>query len=381
MSKFNFIAKKHIAFIISAVLLLVGIVSFVISGFNLGVDFVGGAKVSVTFEKEPDDKQLAAIEEEVKHLVGADKVMDVAKSSADKKTVIVTVSSLGSFDKDVAKALANVYDVSEAAVGSRIVNSEDSTTYFTFKLNPDNQVGKADVKEALDALIEGDSEVFESLKTSDESVTVYYNSTSYEQLIVDSVDDLNGLKVVEQEINTISKNRASAQTKVALWAAVFAIVLMFIYIAIRFAQFSSALAAVVCLFFNLFVMFAFYSVFGWELTLDIIPACLTILGYSINATIVIFDRIRENLKQDANFNVAANSGVHSTMLRSLNTTITTLITIVLVYILGVESIRAFALPLIIGIVAGLFSSVFLAAPLWGVFKGKDNTLAEIAEAM
>jgi preprotein translocase subunit SecF len=98
----------------------------------------------------------------------------------------------------------------------------------------------------------------------------------------------------------------------------------------------------------------------------LIAACLTILGYSINATIVVFDRVRENNNKFklASFEDNANLAVNQTLARSINTTITTLLTIGMVYILGVDSIKNFALPIIVGIIAGVFSSVFLGAPLW-----------------
>ena len=115
-----------------------------------------------------------------------------------------------------------------------------------------------------------------------------------------------------------------------------------------------------------------------------IAALLTILGYSINATIVIFDRIRENRKKLSNtdFATVVNVSIKQTFLRSLNTTITTFITITLVFILGVASIRQFALPLMVGILAGMFSSVCLAGNAWLLLtkvirtRKQKNTAAE-----
>ena len=102
-----------------------------------------------------------------------------------------------------------------------------------------------------------------------------------------------------------------------------------------------------------------------------IAAILTIVGYSINATIVVFDRVRENkAKAEAGveFSDVVNKSVHETFGRSINTTITTLLTIGMIYILGVESIQQFALPLIVGIVAGLFSSVFMSGMIWNALS-------------
>lgn len=369
MKNYNFLTNKKVAFIISAVLLIAGLASFIIMGFNFGVDFTGGSKITMQLENKPVDTDLDKFEEIVKAEVGEDNFVSLIKSSANPKTVIATIKSVESFDNRVRGVLASLYGVTKEDIGDKNLSTDDEYAYFTFASNA--EVKEDALKAELDKLNEdAEDGVFKSVSAKDGSVTVNYYSTSIEQKIINKISATN--KVVEEDISTISKNRAAAQTKTALIAAVVAIVLMLVYITFRFKQIASGLSSVICLFFNLFIMFFFYAIFRWEMTLDIIPACLTILGYSINATIVIFDRIRENLKDAPSFEAAADSGVHSTLLRSINTTITTLITIILVYILGVESIKAFALPLIIGIIAGLFSSVFLSAPLWAVLKKKDG---------
>ncbi len=173
--------------------------------------------------------------------------------------------------------------------------------------------------------------------------------------------DLSG-----KSIDTISPTIGSSLAKKALLAVGIAVVLMLVYISIRF-ELASGIAAVICLSHDLFVMFAIYSLFQIPINSNIIAALLTILGYSINATIIVFDRVRENRNKDKDgkdFAEIVNNGIHDTLGRSVNTTITTLLTIGMIYLLGVDSIKDFALPLIIGIVAGLFSSVFLSGMLW-----------------
>ncbi|MBQ3230784.1 MAG: protein translocase subunit SecF, partial [Clostridia bacterium] len=135
-------------------------------------------------------------------------------------------------------------------------------------------------------------------------------------------------------------------------------------------ELNSGIAAVCCLTHDLLVMLVLYSVLGIAVNTNIIAALLTILGYSINATIVVFDRIRENkMKADGvEFGETVNFSIHETLGRSINTTITTLLTIGMIYIFGVDSIKNFALPLIIGIVAGLFSSVFMSGMLWNALN-------------
>ncbi len=149
-----------------------------------------------------------------------------------------------------------------------------------------------------------------------------------------------------------------------------AVVLMLLYITIRFSL-KSGIAAVLCLCHDLFLMFSAYSILQLPMNSNVIAALLTILGYSINATIIVFDRVRENLKKNPNapFDYNVNLSINQTLMRSVNTTITTLLTIVMIYIFGVTSIREFILPLIVGILAGLYSSVCLAGNFWSLFEG------------
>lgn len=151
----------------------------------------------------------------------------------------------------------------------------------------------------------------------------------------------------------------------ALKAALIACLLMLVYISIRF-EFYTGASAVICLLHDVLIMLSFYSIFRVPMNANFIAAMLTIIGYSINNTIVIFARIRENRGkvQRSNLGALVNTSVKQTLRRSLFTTVTTLIPVVFLYILGVDSIREFALPLMVGLIAGTFSSVLLAGPIW-----------------
>ncbi len=151
----------------------------------------------------------------------------------------------------------------------------------------------------------------------------------------------------------------------AIISALLAILLMLVYIAIRFSV-KSGVAAVVALAHDVLVVIGAYVVFRIPVNMTFIAVVLTILGYSINATIVIFDRIRENRKilKKTSFEDVANKSIWQTVTRSINTTITTLLPVVFIAIFGVTSIRNFAIPLIVGLVAGLYSSVFISGPVW-----------------
>ena len=144
---------------------------------------------------------------------------------------------------------------------------------------------------------------------------------------------------------------------------------MLIYITVRF-EILSGCAAVCALAHDVLVMLSVYAILGLPINTSFIAAMLTIVGYSINATIVQFDRIRENVKMSSKSKFAdlVNKSVWQTMARSLFTTFTTFVVILVLYIMGVQSIKEFALPIMIGLLAGTWSSVFLAGNFWVFFK-------------
>ncbi len=288
MSKFHFIKNKKITIAIVAVVILVGLASFVIRGFNIDIDFSGGTEIQIDLGTKVTDEVCDKVNDIIAKEIGKDYVSSTTKSAADDNTAIIRT-------------------------GTAALNNEQT-----------------------DKLLKSLTEAFPKI-------------------------DLDG-----NSIDTISPTIGSSLAKKALLSVAIAVVLMLVYIWIRF-ELASGIAAVVCLSHDLFAMFAIYSLFQIPINSNIIAALLTILGYSINATIIVFDRVRENKKKDKDgkeFGEIVNGSVHDTLGRSINTTITTLLTIGMIYLLGVDSIKDFALPLIIGIVAGLFSSVFLSGMLW-----------------
>ncbi len=159
----------------------------------------------------------------------------------------------------------------------------------------------------------------------------------------------------------------------ALKAIGLAVVLMLAYIWFRFELYSG-ISAVLALCHDVIIIIAFYAIFQFPVNSTFIAAILTILGYSINATIVVFDRVRENLTlmRNYSFESVVNKSIWQTLARSINTSVTTLLTLICLYVLGVTSIKQFVLPLIIGVVCGTFSSVFMAGNFWVMLKGKNK---------
>lgn len=148
-------------------------------------------------------------------------------------------------------------------------------------------------------------------------------------------------------------------------ALVIAIFLMMAYITIRF-EWRFALAGIIALFHDVLVVLAFFSIFQWEVNSSFVAAILTIFGYSINDTIVVFDRIRENIgriKREQLANVV-NKSINATLRRSIYTSTSTLLPLLAVFLFGGETTRYFVLAIIIGIISGTYSSTLNASPLW-----------------
>jgi len=173
-------------------------------------------------------------------------------------------------------------------------------------------------------------------------------------------------------IDTVSPSIGAEVAQSAVIACIVAVALMLAYITFRF-EFFFGLTAVIALVHDLIIVLGVYSLFQIQVNSPFIAAMLTILGYSINDTIVVFDRIRENRNRFGKFDYVplVDTSISQTLQRSINTSLTTLLAIGSIYVLGVQSIRDFALPLIVGIISGTYSSIFIASTLWVKIKEKQ----------
>lgn len=155
----------------------------------------------------------------------------------------------------------------------------------------------------------------------------------------------------------------------ALVAILLASLGMFVYIIFRF-EVVYGVSSIIALMHDVLVLVSIYALFRVPVNSSFIAAILTIVGYSINDTIVVFDRVRENVKrmEKATYNEIANTSLQQTITRSINTSLTTLLVIGSLYVLGVESIKEFAFPLMAGVIVGTYSSIFIASPIWALYK-------------
>ena len=162
-------------------------------------------------------------------------------------------------------------------------------------------------------------------------------------------------------------------TQTGIYAVLIALVLMLFYIWLRF-EWQFSLGAILALCHDVFLTLGAFSIIGFEFNLSIIAAILTIVGYSMNDTVVIYDRIRENLKRDSEIDLTnlINNSVNETLPRTLKTSVTTLLALIAIYFFGGEILKGFSFALIWGVIIGTYSSIFIASPLILIFNVKRD---------
>ncbi len=328
-SKFNYCKKLKWFLIAPAILILVGIILLCTVGFNLGIDFTGGSTLRVFANSD------GRIENSQSY--------DLSKQDDFNKMQSAIQEVLNDYAK---KNNLDLHD-------------------FEIKVSRTSTSELGDCIEVQYQDLNGDNEHQNSIKNIIREKFGYINQGSH------NYDDT-------VTVSTITATATSELLMNCFIAMLVAMALILIYVGFRF-EFTSGLAAILALFHDLAITTALVLICRIEINASFVAALVTILGYSINNTIIIFDRIRENRKNGrfdiksnslgeiANNNVdIANASVKETMTRSVYTTLTTLVTIALVAIIGVYDIRVFALPIIFGIGAGFYSSVFLTSGLWAI---------------
>ncbi|WP_111685423.1 protein translocase subunit SecDF [Winogradskyella tangerina] len=303
----NFLKKRKIAYAISGVLLAASLGSLFTTGLDQGIDFVGGRTYQVRFEQPVSTEEITTV------------LSDPAVfSSAEVKTI-------GS---------ANQLKI--------------STKYRV----EDNSVeADEDVQQKL----------FEALKPYLPAGMTY---TEFQ-------DGSGEAKIGKMLSSKVSPTIADDIKKSSFWAVLGSLVVVFLYILFRFKRWQFSLGAVAAVFHDVLIVLGIFSLtwkfmpFSMEIDQAFIAAILTVIGYSLNDTVVVFDRIREFLNEHTSweFGKTINASLNSTLSRTLNTSVTTLVVLLAMFIFGAESLRGLLFALIVGVVVGTYSSMFIATPL------------------
>ena len=223
--------------------------------------------------------------------------------------------------------------------------------------------------------VTGDNEITFQTVSGTNQVVIKTNELSLEkrtelnEAIAAAYENVDASEITAENISSTISGEMRAN---AIRAVIIAVIAMLLYIWLRFRNIRFASSAVLALIHDLLIVLAFYTIFRLTVSSTFIAVMLTILGYSINATIVIFDRIRENIHVmgTSDLKNVVNTSISQTLTRSIYSTLTTFITIFVLFIMGVPAIREFALPIIIGLIAGTYSSVCLTGAMWYLMSKK-----------
>lgn len=361
MSNFSFTKNRKIFFIIVAVVFVIGIGSFIFRGFNVDIDFVGGTTIQLDMNRQLTVADLDQIKASINAMEIGD-APDKLYYSEPEEEIDTDVSD--TVEADTVEADTVEADTVEADTVEADTDVADTAADEEAASNENGDLPTIVVKPQVSSVQkagDGTHVIIKLMEIDTVTRDALCNILAGEYGL-DLTNDLLGVSNVGASVSSDLRNAAILATMIA-------ILLMLVYISFRF-EVLSGLSAVICLAHDVFVMFAAYSIFQIPLNSTMIAAVLTILGYSINATIIVFDRVRENVRLHSkeSFDDNVDRSIKQTLTRSINTTITTLFTIGMVYILGVDSIKQFALPIIVGIFAGLYSSVCLSGNIWAALK-------------
>ena len=332
---------------IALAVILAGVIVMLTAGMNIGLDFAGGGKLSVRLGE----------------------YMSTHESlRGDIENVITDVIEDNGFSVSSTRWSENDTDgtVLEVGIDYRLNGKKIDAT------NVDEQ------QKFTDAITGTEDDRDNALITLIEKAVNDYSNANLDGEI--ELDESIGFNIV---------NGSTAQKTLtnAIWATLAAVAVILVYIIIRFTV-SSGLSAIIALLHDVLVMLALTAIFQVQVNVTFIAAIITIVGYSINATIVIFDRIRElktldSLKDYTDAQLA-NRAVKDTLGRSILTTITTLVVIVILAIvcevMGVTTMAEFALPIVFGLIAGFYSSVFLSSSIWVYLRKLGNKIKSIKKA-
>ena len=300
----EFLKKRKVAYIVSGAFLVISLGSLFTEGLDQGVDFVGGRTYQVRFDQDVNATEITSA------------LRDVF-GSADAKTF---------------------GDANQLKITTKYKVNETSSEV-------DEEI-RVDLYKALQPYLDG---------------------LTYDEFISDADTKTVGL----MKSYKVSPTIADDIQKASFWAILGSLIVVFLYILLRFKKWQFSLGAVLAVFHDVFIVLGVFSLtykflpFSMEIDQAFIAAILTVIGYSLNDTVIVFDRVREYLAEHTSwdFEKTVNISLSSTLGRTLNTSSTTLVVLLAIFIFGGDSIRGFMFALIVGIVVGTYSSLFIATPL------------------
>ncbi|MBN2400022.1 MAG: protein translocase subunit SecF [Candidatus Aminicenantes bacterium] len=363
--KIKFINKRYFAFALSGLIILAGITVFFTRGFNMGIDFTGGTMIEVSFKDQTPIKQVRSLLDRI-NLGDA----QITRIGSENKFFIKTMASLKKLN---LKNDAELEDIEEYEIVARVIRNGMLDAVETEQL----AAGKID----LNNTAEGEIARFlrdKGLNDEDaqESAKIIIGLRKSETGVIDDFPVLEKAGIKHKvmavlrdstflssftflSVEFVGPQVGQDLRRKATLACIWALIGMLIYIAFRF-KFLYGLSGILTLAHDVLITLSFILFFNIEMSLQVIAAILTIVGYSINDTIVLFDRLRDNLKimRKDNLEIILDKSINETLSRTIITSVTVFLTVVSLFFFGGEVIHPFAFTMLVGVVTGTYSTIY-----------------------
>ena len=376
----DWMGKAKYFYALSAILLLAGWISiFAKGGMYYGIDFKGGTNVDVKFAQPPNIDQLRGALS--KQGLGNSEIQSIGDIGGNSNEVLIFVSQNGANDEALDSSKAQVLAALNATYNSSSGGKPDfnaatpsSVAAYLTQKDPLNLSAAAGdrYQQLAKQILDYRDRALNGLVANFDDLT---KAPSVTPAVVASLRDgfaLGPFAVRNAEI--VGAKVGAELRRQAIYVTLYALGGMLLYIAFRFEWVFGA-AAVLAVFHDVLITLGFFSLLHFEISLTVIAALLTLVGYSMNDTIVIFDRIRENnrLLRKEDFAAVVNKSINQTLSRTILTSGLTFLTVLVLFLMGGQVLRAFSFALVVGIVVGMYSSFGIAAPLvvwWHRFRGQ-----------
>ncbi|MEO6325076.1 MAG: protein translocase subunit SecF [Thermoanaerobaculia bacterium] len=378
----DFLKIKWICLWLSIAAILIGTISLVAKGGpNFGIDFTGGSQIVYAFSKTPDENGIRKIVEAANVKVTSVQRFD----KPEKNQILLRVPSEKKEGRDVTKEVSTsltkaMFPAGEAANAFDLnLNGADALAFKLIQDDPEKLAARAsaDPKTEYSRTAQNivDARSAQGLFGSiEDAAKVPGLSPAVVQYLKD--------KTIVGPFTLLSSESVGPQVgkdlrEKGLWAIVLSWAAMLTYIGLRFRSMSFGTAAVLALVHDTWITLGVCSILNTEISLTVVAAFLTLIGYSVNDTVVVYDRIRENLLKSKRepLGDVVNRSINQTLSRTMLTSGLTFLVVVALFALGGEVLRGFALVMLIGIIVGTYSSIFVAAPLvvlWEEAKARKN---------
>jgi preprotein translocase subunit SecF len=354
----DFMSKRTMFYFISTTLLVIGVLSLIFKGVEFGIDFKGGTEIALQFDKPVE---IAQVRNEVDKLgIGNVEVKTFGGSTGILLRTEIQEIPKNIFPK-VKTRIETIIANTMPGVQKTITDSTANSITYTFA---DPQTATIINNKLFDA-------GFQAAKVSEEAT----NTSIVTRIgISDWIKENLSQKLQDNKFSVQKEDKVGPQVgkelkRDAVLSVILSLIVILIYLAFRF-KFEFAVGAVLALFHDVLITLGVFTIlyglipgFNLEISVSVVAAFLTLIGYSINDTVIVFDRVREQMKIHKTLSVTENlnHAINRTMSRTLITVFTVLITIIVLLIFGGEVLRGFAFALLIGMITGTYSSIFVAS--------------------